>query len=106
MHSNRHGQSLVAMAQMAPLAICASMAFAQAATTSDLPAAPIDELKHVYLACDLAASRQLLDAATAAHCSYVSEALLKRAFDGNFELLLAWWRTAKDTAASKHVREQ
>ncbi len=104
MHSNRHGQSLVALAPLAPLALCASMAFAQAAA-GDLLAAPIDELKHVYLACDREASRQLLDVATAIHCSYVSEALLKRAFDGDFELLLAWWRTTKDAADSQDVRE-
>lgn len=55
----------------------------------------LTELKQVYLACDRAASRQLLDMETAAHCSFVGEALQKRAFEGNYELLLAWWRTEK-----------
>lgn len=102
MHSNRHGQSHVAMAS---LALCASMSFAHAAT-DDLAAAPIDQLKRVYLVCDRAASRQLLDVATAVHCSYVSEALLKRAFGGDFELLLAWWRIAKNDAPAPQYTEQ
>jgi uncharacterized YccA/Bax inhibitor family protein len=60
-----------------------------------LPTVPLAELKQVYLACDQAASRQLLDMETAAHCSFVGEALQKRAFEGNFDLLLVWWRTEK-----------
>lgn len=105
MHSKLHGQGHVASSAMASLALCASMSFAQAAT-GDLAAAPIDELKHVYLVCDRAASRQLLDVATAVHCSCVSEALLKRAFGGDFELLLTWWRSAKSDAATPQYTEQ
>lgn len=72
----------------------AASAFAQGPPRF-LPTVALAELKQVYLACDQAASRQLLDMETAAHCSFVGEALQKRAFEGNFDLLLAWWRTEK-----------
>jgi hypothetical protein len=62
MQSNRYGKIL---APMMPLALSASVAFAQAGTNK-LASAPIDELKQVYLACDRSASRQLLDMASVA----------------------------------------
>jgi len=88
------------LAAMVPLALCTSMAFAQAASDR-LAAVPIDELKRVYLACDRAASQQLLDSDTAAHCSFAGEALQQRAFEGSFDRLLAWWRAEKDAASGK-----
>ena len=87
------------LAAMMPLAFGTSVAFAQAGTGT-LAAVPIDQLKRVYLACDLAASRQVLDIASAAHCSSVSEALQQRAFDGSFDRLLAWWRSERLHAVS------
>jgi hypothetical protein len=101
MQSIRFGGVLIALA---PLALGASMAFAQTGK-ADIASAPIDNLKRVYLACDRAASRQLLDFGTAAHCSMVSEALQQRAFDGNFDRLLAWWRAEKDSAATAATAE-
>ena len=95
MHSNRYGRRLAAVL---PLALAANMALAE---TEKFASAPIDELKQTYLACDRAASRQLLDAATAAHCSFVGEALQKRAFEGSFDRLLAWWRAEKDVASAQ-----
>lgn len=102
MHSNRYGRNLAAVL---PLALGAAMAFAQAGTDG-LASAPIGELKQVYLACDRAASRQLLDSSTAAQCSLVGEALQKRAFGGSFDQLLAWWRAEKDAAAAQRVKDQ
>lgn len=96
MRSNQYSKILVAMV---PLGLSASLAFAQA-DTGKLASAPIDELKQVYLACDRTASRQLLDMASAAYCSSVADALQKRAFDDNFDRLLAWWRAEKQGAAS------
>jgi hypothetical protein len=87
---------------MLPLALCTSMmAFAQQAGGDRLDSVSVDELKRVYLACDRVASQQLLDSATAAHCSLAGEALQKRAFEGSFDQLLAWWRAEKDAASAK-----
>jgi len=99
MHSDqRCGGSL---AVMLPLALCTSMmAFAHAGDDR-LDSVSVDELKRVYLACDRVASQQLLDSATAAHCSFAGEALQKRAFGGSFDQLLAWWRAEKDAASAK-----
>ena len=101
MHSHRYGRNLVAMA---PLALSASMAYAQAGTV-ELASTPIDELKEVYMTCDRAASRQVLDMETAAQCSFVGEALQARAFEGSFDKLLAWWRTEKDAPSSRQAEE-
>ena len=43
--------------------------------------------------CDTAASRQLLDSGSAFSCSIGYEALLKRGFQGDFQAMLAWWRS-------------
>lgn len=95
MPSVQYSKILVALI---PLGLSASVAFAQAGTNK-LASASIDELKQVYLACDRTASRQVLDMASAAYCSSVAEALQKRAFDDNFDRLLAWWRAEKEGAA-------
>jgi len=86
---------------LAPLALSASMAFAQPGT-GDFASTPVHELKQAYLACEHAASRDRLDFGTAAVCSLIGEELLKRAFDGSFERLLAWWRDNKDAAFTPH----
>jgi hypothetical protein len=92
--SNRYSKMLVAMV---PLVLGSSVAFAQA---GKLASASIDELKQVYLVCDRTASRQILDMESAAYCSSVGEALQKRAFDGSFDQLLAWWRVEKHAASA------
>jgi hypothetical protein len=56
----------------------------------------IAALKRQYLECDRQASRQRLDPTSASQCSIVSELLLQRAFAGDFERLLVWWREARD----------
>jgi hypothetical protein len=50
----------------------------------------VDALKAVYLACDRAAMHGTLGAAEIAQCSVAYEALKRRAFDGDFQKLLAW----------------
>jgi hypothetical protein len=98
--SNRYSKMLVAMV---PLVLGSSVAFAQAGT-GKLASASIDELKQVYLVCDRTASRQILDMESAAYCSSVGEALQKRAFDGSFDQLLAWWRVEKHAASAPPAR--
>ncbi len=65
---------------------------------ADPQRAQVDELKTVYLACEQAASRTILDMASAAFCSRYAEELLRRGFAGDFGQLLAWWREAKEEA--------
>ena len=102
MQTIQHDTILVVVA---PLALSASMAFAQPGT-GDFASIPIHELKQAYLACERAASRDRLDFDTAAYCSLVGEELLKRAFDGSFDRLLAWWRANRDAASMQHGRAQ
>jgi hypothetical protein len=61
-----------------------------------LTALAVDELKRAYLWCDRAAANGRLRAAEIAQCSVFYEDLKRRAFDGDFERLLAWSRTRQD----------
>ncbi|TFY98369.1 hypothetical protein [Ramlibacter humi] len=56
-------------------------------------------LKRLLVECNAAASRQLLDEGQAFACSIGYEALLKRGFGGDFQAMLAWWRTAPERTA-------
>lgn len=78
------------------LAAAALPAAAQPAT--DPQRAAVDELQNVYLACDHAATHTVLDAAAARFCSRYAEELLRRGFAGDFDMLLTWWREAKEQA--------
>lgn len=88
------------------MALCAVEAAALAESAASHPVAmPVDELKGIYLRCDHAASRKVLDSGTAVYCSAVAEQLRLRGFDGSFDRLLAWWRVhrhqAEDAAAPR-----
>lgn len=50
-------------------------------------------LEALTIACSSAADRALLDTQAAFECSIGYEALLRRGFDGDFQALLAWWRS-------------
>jgi hypothetical protein len=54
--------------------------------------ASIEGLKRLYLECDRASVAQRLTLGEAMQCSTVYEALKHHAFDGDFDLLLAWSR--------------
>lgn len=54
--------------------------------------ASIDDLKRTYLLCDRAALGGGLSNGTIMHCSIVYEELMRRAFGGHFDKLLAWSR--------------
>ncbi|MDM0003015.1 hypothetical protein QTI24_30830 [Variovorax sp. J22P240] len=69
------------------------------------PAASMDDLKGVYLACDRAATHAVLDVAAATFCSRYAEELLQRGFAGDFDMLLRWWREAKEAAMAKYGAE-
>jgi hypothetical protein len=70
---------------------------ARAQDARSLPAlteGPIGALKQAYLACNDAALQRALGGGEAAICSVIYEALKRRAFDGDFQRLLAWSRAA------------
>jgi hypothetical protein len=56
---------------------------------------PAHCLKAILHECGAVASRSLLDFGSAAMCSIGYEALLKQGFNGNFQALLAWWRSER-----------
>ena len=87
----------------------ATLCFAQAVLASGAAAQPahpwhanlpLDQLKAVYLACDRRANAERLDPLDAQQCSVLAEALLQRGFAGDFDRLLSWWRTARQTDAA------
>lgn len=57
-------------------------------------------LKAIFMQCAAQASEQLLDFGSAAACSIGYEALLKRGFAGDFQALMAWWRTQRAGAST------
>jgi hypothetical protein len=56
---------------------------------------PVD-LENAFWRCDRAATQQLVDAGTAALCGAITEELKAKRFEGDFDMLLAWWRENKD----------
>lgn len=80
---------------LAASALCVAAAQAQTVGAERVTALDVAQLKTAYLACDEEATRNVLDAGSAAICSQIAEALKARAFGGDFERLLAWWREAK-----------
>jgi hypothetical protein len=57
--------------------------------------APEECLKTIFMHCSAASEKEVLGAGIAMLCSTAYEALLKRAFKGDFETLLAWWRSKR-----------
>jgi hypothetical protein len=55
----------------------------------------VEQLKAVWLTCDAQASQALIGPADAAVCSITHEQLLRQAFGGDFNRLLAWWRSQR-----------
>lgn len=54
--------------------------------------ASIEGLKRLYLECDRASITQRMTPGEVMQCSTIYEALKRHAFDGDFDLLLAWSR--------------
>lgn len=69
---------------------------AACAVRADPAADELAALKRAYLACDRAASQRLLAPGEAMACSVIGEQLLKQGFGGDWERLLAWWRSARE----------
>lgn len=67
----------------------------RAATLSRYEQLPQYCLKAMFMQCAAQANEQVLDFGSAAACSIGYEALLKRGFSGDFQALMAWWRTQR-----------
>jgi len=65
---------------------------------ADLSSPSFTDLEAVYWRCDYATMQGLLDIATAEVCSKATEALRLTRFNGDFELMLAWWQQNKAAA--------
>lgn len=61
--------------------------------------AGVERLKQDYLACAQSAQTRRLTHPEAAACSQVAEQLLRRAFDGDLDRLLDWWRVSRARVA-------
>lgn len=72
--------------------------FAQVA--AQLETLPESNLKALYLRCEGAAAESGLAFGAAAMCSHAYERLLKTAFNGDFDKLLAWWSDARTQSGS------
>jgi hypothetical protein len=92
-------KTLTTLACAAALALPLSFTAAQ---TTDIPLPDLtgEQLEAEYLECERAAGDGMLGIDLATHCSIVYEAFKARAFDGDFERLLAWWRQ-RQVAASE-----
>ncbi len=54
------------------------------------------QLKALFLRCSREATQRLLGLAEGALCSSAGDVLKERIFGGDFNALLAWWRTRRD----------
>jgi hypothetical protein len=63
----------------------------------------VDSLKSIYLACNDGVLDGRLSTGAVAQCSVVYEELKQRAFDGDFDRLLAWSRSQPDTARARRA---
>jgi hypothetical protein len=88
----------------AALLVAGAMAFAPAwadrqERLAQLETLPDTCLKTMVVKCSDTASEQMLDPGSAAACSMSYEALLKRGFGGDFQAMLAWWRSQRTASA-------
>jgi len=88
---------MIAAAMIAVLALACAAAIA---AEPRLPQLSVDDLKSLFLACDRASMQGLMGSNEAAQCSIVYEDLKARAFDGDFEKLLAWSRAQHQRRAA------
>lgn len=78
---------------LAAAALLAAVSAAQAQGQGPThEAASIESLKQAYLACDRLMSNQRVAAPLAQRCASIGERLQQRAFDGDFDRLIAWWQ--------------
>lgn len=91
------------LARVLPPAAAASLATTMAFACPEpehvqatLERLPESELKALYLGCARESTRQRLAPIDAALCSATAELLKERSFGGDFDAMLAWWRSQRD----------
>lgn len=89
--------------QAIPLAF-AMLAIAAQAAPGHLPVQTIDQLKTSYLDCERRASVAMLDIGDAANCSVAHEELMQRGFGGDWNRMLAWWKSQRAAAEKERWR--
>lgn len=81
------------------LAVPTVVAAQSGSLVEPLPDMTPQELQRIYLLCDAAANARRLEVAEAARCSLVAEQLQQRCFGGDFDKMLAWWRSERGSTA-------
>lgn len=95
-----------ANAQSDPASCQAQLASSEAIIDRDVGLSKFERLsdqclKDHFMECSTQSSKGMLDSGTAASCSVGYEVLLNRGFAGNFQSLLAWWRSQRETSAKQ-----
>jgi hypothetical protein len=89
MNATLRGAAVVCLALHFSFACAQTSSLIESSSAKTLSA---DDLKRMYLACDLSASTTGLPMSDVMRCSMVSEELKQRVFGNDFDRLLAWWR--------------
>ncbi len=99
----RHTLAIAATLLLAAAAAQAHHAVRVALPAPDVPVsiddASLAELEAWYLGCDLVTRERRVDQGLMDRCVRVGDALLQRGFDGDFDRLLAWWRSHRSPPA-------
>ncbi|MCE9657276.1 MAG: hypothetical protein K8R60_01865 [Burkholderiales bacterium] len=98
----------VALAVRGLLALCVISALCGGAAATEPAARPVASpapaqasvpaLKREYLRCDHVSSQRRLTLEASIYCGTVSEELMRREFDGDLDLMLAWRRAARQAS--------
>lgn len=86
---------------LASLLTAAALAAQAQPPASPLRALPVEQLKKTYLECERQTQARLIPFSDAADCSIVADELLARGFGGDFNRLLAWWRSSRESAGCR-----
>jgi hypothetical protein len=66
---------------------------------------PEASLKVYFLRCSREATRRMMGLDGGAMCAVAQDVLKARAFGGDFDALLAWWRTHRNDPVDHHAPE-
>lgn len=89
--------AMVGLARAEPASVDATAARTE---LGHFATASVEQLKRAYLECDRRAMDGVLDFDDAARCSMIHEVLKERGFGGDFDRMLAWWKSQKVAAAT------
>jgi hypothetical protein len=99
--SPRSPRRLSPATAIAALMLAGALPCARAEPAAEFAAASIDQLKVAYLGCSRSALDGGLSKPGIMRCSILYEELKRRAFDGDFDRLLAWSRAQQSAHAAE-----